>query len=78
MKSRYSKTQRVFAVIGIVLLVGLYVTALICSFFSKKELARQLLTAALFCTVIIPIIIWFFQFFIGRNKKPENTEKDEE
>ncbi len=35
MKSKYTKKQRVLAILGIILLVGLYLAALIASFFSS-------------------------------------------
>ena len=37
MKSKYTKKQRVLAILGIMLLVGLYLAALIASFFAKKN-----------------------------------------
>ena len=77
MKSKYTKTQRILAVVGIVLLVGLYVAALVCSFFTRTDAAKKLLMAALFATVAIPVIIWLFQFFIGKTKRPEITEDKE-
>ena len=35
MKSKYTKKQRVLAILGIILLVGLYLAALIASFFNS-------------------------------------------
>jgi hypothetical protein len=35
MKSKYTKKQRVLAILGIILLVGLYLAALIASFFNR-------------------------------------------
>lgn len=67
MKSnKYTKTQQILAIAGIILLVGLYVTALISSFF-KSELATSILYAALFCTFVIPVVIYLFQFFTGKH-----------
>ena len=78
MKKQYTKAQRILAIIGIVLLVSLYVSALVVAFLRQTELTKQLLAAALFCTVAIPVIIWLFQFFIGKTKKPDLTEEDDE
>ena len=66
MKSKYTKTQRILAIIGIVLLVGLYVAALIASFF-KSPTAQGFLYSALFCTFFIPILIYLLQFFSGKH-----------
>ena len=49
MKSKYTKKQRVLAILGIILLVGLYLAALIASFFNSPT-AQGFLCSALFCT----------------------------
>ena len=76
---KYTRTQRILAVIGIVLLVALYLTALVAAFVRNSALATQVLTAALFCTVAVPVIIWLFQFFIrktgGKDDQPENSQE---
>lgn len=74
MKSKYTKKQRILAIIGIVLLVGLYIAALIASFF-KSPTAQGFLYSALFCTFFIPIVIYLFQFFSGKTRPPK--EEDE-
>ena len=56
MKSKYTKKQRVLAILGIILLVGLYLAALIASFFNSPT-AQGFLCSALFCTFFIPIVI---------------------
>ena len=76
-KSRYTKTQRILAVIGIVLLVALYVTAVVASLF-RSPLARSILMSAVFCTVAVPVIIYLFQYFIGKRKTSgDDGESDE-
>ena len=67
MKSKYTKKQRVLAILGIILLVGLYLAALIASFF---------LCSALFCTFFIPIVIYLLQFFAKKNSSsPDDDDK---
>lgn len=66
MKSKYTKKQRILAIIGIVLLVGLYIAALIASFF-KSPTAQGFLYSALFCTFFVPIVIYLLQFFARKN-----------
>lgn len=53
MKSKYTKKQRVLAILGIMLLVGLYLAALIASFFNSPT-SQGFLCSALFCTFFIP------------------------
>ena len=60
MKSKYTKKQRVLAILGIILLVGLYLAALIASF----------------CTFFIPIVIYLLQFFAKKNSSsPDDDDK---
>ncbi len=66
MKSKYTKKQRILAIIGIVLLVGLYIAALIASFFQCPT-AQGFLYSALFCTFFVPIVIYLLQFFARKN-----------
>ena len=51
MKSKYTKKQRVLAILGIILLVGLYLAALIASFFNSPT-AQGFLCSALFLSLI--------------------------
>ncbi len=73
MKSKYTKKQRILAIVGIVLLVGLYIAALIASFFNSPT-AQGFLHSALFCTFFIPIVIYLFQFFSGKTRPPKEDE----
>ena len=73
MKSKYTKKQRILAIIGIVLLVGLYIAALIASFF-KSPTAQGFLYSALFCTFFIPIVIYLLQFFAGKTRPSDDDD----
>ena len=73
MKSKYTKKQRVLAILGIILLVGLYLAALIASFFNSPT-AQGFLCSALFCTFFIPI--YLLQFFAKKNSSsPDDDDK---
>ncbi len=74
MKSKYTKKQRILAIIGIVLLVGLYIAALIASFF-KSPTAQGFLYSALFCTFFIPVLIYLFQFFSKKTRPPKEDDE---
>ena len=75
MKSKYTKKQRVLAILGIILLVGLYLAALIASFFNSPT-ARGFLCSALFCTFFIPIAIYLLQFFAKKtSSSPDDDDK---
>lgn len=66
MKDKYTKAQRILAIIGIVVLVALYITALVASFFNSP-VAQGILYTALFCTFFIPILIYLMQFLSGKH-----------
>ena len=56
-----NKARRILALIGVVLLLGLYGTTLILSFIDSPW-ANKLLTASLYLTVIIPVLLYVFSF----------------
>ena len=75
MKSKYTKKQRVLAILGIILLVGLYLAALIASFFNSPT-AQGFLCSALFCTFFIPIGIYLLLIFAKKNSSsPDDDDK---
>ena len=68
MKSKYTKKQRVLAILGII-------AALIASFFNSPT-AQGFLCSALFCTFFIPIVIYLLQFFAKKNSSsPDDDDK---
>ncbi len=73
MKQKHSKAQQILAIIGIALIIALYAAALICAFIDHP-LATSILWSAIFSTVVIPVIIFAFRFFIGSSRKDESEE----
>ena len=51
------RTARIFAIIGIIILVAMYVCALIFSFM-KSEFAHTIFLASIACTFIIPVFLY--------------------
>lgn len=60
----YSKKQRIAALCGIVLLIGLYVFTLIAAIFDFDG-TGNLLKASLVATVAVPILIWVYIWMYG-------------
>ena len=54
-----SKTKRVLAIIGVVILIGLYLFSLIAAILAKPY-ANGLFLSSVFATFIIPIFIYVF------------------
>lgn len=77
-------SKRIFAIIGIVLLVGLYVFTLIAAIMARPE-KSELFTVALYSSVVIPCLIFVYartyDFFKARGEKKakeilENTQEN--
>ncbi|MBQ8639865.1 MAG: hypothetical protein IJ468_11930 [Lachnospiraceae bacterium] len=59
MKDKRKKLRQLSAIVGIVALAAMYLTALVCAFI-KHPLAEGIMWAAIFCTVVIPVLIYAF------------------
>lgn len=78
------KLKRIFALLGAIILAGLYLCTLIFSLMSG-ELALGLFRASIFCTVAIPILLYVYmtvyKVLRGRgvpkeDRKPGNNTGD--
>lgn len=55
------KAKRILAIIGILILIGLYLVTLFCAIFAKDNVMNFLM-ASIYATVIIPVLIWAYTF----------------
>lgn len=55
------KVKQILAIIGIILLVGLYGSTIICAFLDISD-SMNLLMASIAATFIIPVLIWTYSF----------------
>ena len=62
------KIKQIFAIIGIILLVGLYALTLIAAIFDPTATLKYL-AAAVAATIIIPVLLWVLNMFFGITKK---------
>lgn len=71
------KMKRILALIGIILLVGLYVISFIASIFNTS-FSHNLFTASLYCTFIVPIMIYGYTlvYKVLKGKKDQKQEED--
>lgn len=69
----YKKFRKIAALVGVILLVGLAITALIASFFDS-EYAYAIFLTAIYGCFIIPIIIYLISLYfkIIHGKKDED------
>lgn len=69
------KAKQITAIAGIILLLSLYVVSLI-SAIAAKPYANSLFTASLFCTIVIPVVIYgFMVIYKAVHKKPDDEVK---
>ncbi len=72
---KFQKPKRIAAMIGVILLVGMYVTTLILAFSSNPQ-AQNLLMASIVCTVVIPVLIYAMEL-VARVLGPSDEETDD-
>lgn len=70
------KVKQILAIIGIVFLVLLYLSALICAIIDHTETMR-LFQASILATVIIPVLLWAYSFIYKLIKKNAKEQMDE-
>jgi len=72
--------KRIAAIIGIILILSLYIMVMVSAFITKAD-SPGLFAAAFFCSIVIPIMIWWFiAVYKWVHKKPDNdgSDKDED
>lgn len=70
------KVKQILAIIGIVFLVLLYLSTLICAIIDRTETMR-LFQASVMATVIIPVLLWAYSFIYKLIKKNAKEQMDE-
>ena len=70
----FKKVKQILAIIGIVVLVGLYVSTIVCAL-SSSDNFMNLLLASVYATVIIPVLIWAYSFIYKLLKKDRDDEE---
>ncbi len=69
------KAKRILALIGVLVLGGLYVATLVCAF-SANEHFMDMLMASLYASAVIPVLLWACSF-ISRLLKGSGRGQDE-
>ncbi|MCC8106154.1 MAG: hypothetical protein LIO99_09160 [Clostridiales bacterium] len=72
------KIKRIAAMIGVILLVGMYVATLVLALSSSPQ-AQNLLMASIVCTVVVPVLIYAMELVarvLGPSDKKEPPVKN--
>lgn len=62
------KIRQILAIIGIIVLIGMYAATIICAL-SANENFMNMLIASLYASAVIPVLIWAFTFIYKLVKK---------
>lgn len=68
------KVKQILAFLGIIVLVGLYVSTIICALSASDNFMNMLMTS-IYASVIIPVLIWAYSFIYKLIKK-DSEEKN--
>lgn len=69
------KVKQILAILGIIVLVGLYVSTIICALSASDNFMNMLMTS-IYASVIIPVLIWAYSFIyklIKKDPEEKNT-----
>ncbi len=71
------KVKRIAAIIGIILIISMYLVSFISAFFAT-EYSYGLFMASIFCTIVIPLMIYLYTMVYKIvHRKDETEEKDQ-
>ena len=68
------KTRQILAIIGIIILVGMYIATIICAL-SANENFMSMLMASIYASAVIPVLIWAITFIYKLVKKDNDSEE---
>ena len=71
---KFAKIKRIAALIGVILLAGMYIVVLIAAM-GKWEKAHSVFMAALYATIVVPIIIYILQVIYKAADKRDKDQK---
>ena len=69
------KIKRILAILGAIILAGLYISTIVCAL-SSNENYMDMLMASVYATVIIPVLIWAYSFVYKMVKKNHEQKED--
>lgn len=69
------KVKRIIALLGVILLLALYISTIVLACIGSEN-ALNLLRAAIYATIVVPVLLWAYSF-IYKLLKNNYSEKDD-
>ncbi len=69
------KLKQITALVGVILLIALYGSTIVLALMGGEK-ALTLLRAAIYCTIIVPVLLWAYSFIfrlVKKNISEKNT-----
>ena len=68
------KIKQILAIIGVIILAGLYISTIVCAVSASENFMNMLMTS-IYASVIIPVLIWAYSFIYKLIKKEFRRER---
>lgn len=71
------KMKRIIALLGVILLLALYISTIVLACIGSEN-ALNLLRAAIYATIVVPVLLWAYSFIykLLRNNNSQEKESD--
>lgn len=69
------KVKRIIALLGVILLLALYISTVVLACIGSEN-ALNLLRAAIYATIVVPVLLWAYSF-IYKLLKNNGSQKDD-
>ena len=75
--SRYRRVKQILAIIGLVIIAGLYIVTLVLALIGNEQ-TRSLFLASIICTVLVPALLYIFAWMyrLVKGSAEEAREKN--
>ena len=69
------KVKRIIALLGVILLLALYISTIVLACIGSEN-ALNLLRAAIYATIVVPVLLWAYSFIYKLLKNNNSQEKE--
>ena len=70
------KVKQILAILTVILLAGLYISSLVLAIIGSPQ-AMDWLKVSIYCTIVLPVLIWIYTFIYRMLKGSDEEEKND-